>query len=74
MLAIKRILLAWFITLAGSAFAMDDFPDDGLPDHVVGDIGAAVYTSNLHIGSEGTQSLPLPYAYFDYKRFFARID
>jgi len=53
--------------------AMDDVPD-GLPDHIVGDIGAAVYTSNLYIGTEGTQSLALPYAFFDYQRFFARID
>jgi outer membrane protein len=52
---------------------MSDVPDS-LPDRIVGDIGAAVYTSNLHIGTEGTQSLPLPYAYFDYQRFFVRID
>lgn len=55
------------------AFAFDEVPD-GLPDHIVGDIGVAVYTSNLHIGTEGTQSLVLPYAFFDYQRFFARID
>jgi outer membrane protein len=54
-------------------YAMDTVPN-GLPDHVVGDIGSAVYTSNLHIGTEGTQSLVLPYAFFDYQRFFARID
>jgi outer membrane protein len=54
-------------------YAMDTVPN-GLPDHVVGDIGAAIYTSNLHIGTEGTQSLVLPYAFFDYQRFFARID
>jgi len=47
---------------------------DGLPDHIVGDIGVAVYASNLHIGTEGTQSLILPYAFFDYQRFFVRID
>ena len=41
-----------------------DIPD-GLPDHIVGDIGAAVYSSNMHIGTEGTQSLVLPYAFFD---------
>ena len=46
------------------AYALDDIPD-ALPDRIVGDIGAAVYTSNLHIGTEGTQSLVLPYAFFD---------
>jgi len=50
-----------------------DVPDE-LPDHIVGDVGVAVYSSNMHIGTEGTQSLVLPYAFFDYKRFFARID
>ncbi len=61
------------LTISMSAYSMDDAPDE-LPNRVVGDIGAAVYTSNLHIGTEGTQSLALPYAFFDYERFFARID
>ncbi len=55
------------------AYSESEFPD-GLPDRVVGDIGAAVYTSNLHIGTEGAQSTVLPYAFFDYQRFFMRID
>ena len=59
--------------LSAPLYAMDDVPDS-LPDHIVGDIGVAVYTSNLHIGTEGTQSLFLPYAFFDYQRFFVRID
>jgi outer membrane protein len=61
------------VLLSTPLYAMDDVPDS-LPDHIVGDIGAAVYTSNLHIGTEGTQSLALPYAFFDYQRFFVRID
>lgn len=69
--SIAALLIA--STICSVAYAMDDVPDS-LPDHVVGDIGAAVYTSNLHIGTEGTQSLVLPYAFFDYQRFFARID
>ena len=69
----KSILFATLLAIAIPSFAMDDV-SDGLPDHIVGDIGAAVYTSNLHIGTEGTQSLALPYAFFDYQRFFARID
>ena len=72
--AMKSILFLLFMAIVSPTFAMDDLPDDGLPDHIVGDVGAAIYTSNLHIGTEGTQSLALPYAYFDYKRFFARID
>lgn len=61
------------LTLALPIYAGEE-PPDGLPNHVVGDIGGAIYTSNLHIGTEGTQSLVLPYAFFDYQRFFTRID
>ncbi len=51
-----------------------DNVSDGLPDHIAGDVGLAVYTSNLHIGTEGMQSFVLPYAFADYKRAFIRID
>jgi len=63
--------------LSFSALAIDLEPSDvpnGIPDRIIGDIGVAVYSSNMHIGTEGTQSLVLPYAFFDYQRFFARID
>jgi outer membrane protein len=70
-LKIKFCFLTAMLSI--SAFAMDDVPDS-LPNRIVGDIGGAIYTSNLHIGTEGTQSLVLPYAFFDYGRFFARID
>ena len=70
---LKILIYLLFAALCMPLYAMDTVPNR-LPDHVVGDIGAAVYTSNLHIGTEGTQSLVLPYAFFDYQRFFARID
>jgi MipA family protein len=69
----RSVAMITGLTISLSAYSIDDVPD-GLPNRVVGDIGAAVYTSNLHIGNEGTQSLVLPYAFFDYERFFARID
>lgn len=50
-----------------------DVPD-GLPDHIVGDLGVGVYSSNMSIAANGTQTYVLPYAFFDYERFFARID
>ena len=59
--------------MSAPAYAESEFPD-GLPNRVIGDIGAAIYTSNLNIGTEGTQSLALPYAFLDYERFFVRID
>ena len=69
----KFIFLLLFGAFAIPSIAMEDI-SDGLPDRIVGDIGAAVYTSNLHIGTQGTQSFVSPYVFFDYKRFFARID
>ena len=47
---------------------------NGLPDHIVGDVGVAVYSTNLNIGSYGPQSSVLPYGFFDYQRFAMRID
>jgi outer membrane protein len=72
-LTLKMIACLMATVISTASYALEDVPD-GLPDRIVGDIGAAVYTSNLHIGTEGTQSIALPYAFFDYKRFFARID
>ena len=72
-LLLKAQVYLLIAALSTPLYAMDDVPDS-LPDRIVGDIGAAVYTSNLHIGTEGTQSLVLPYAFFDYQRFFVRID
>lgn len=69
----KPYLLSLTLFLATTCIASTDVPD-GLPNRVIGDIGGAIYASNLHIGTEGTQSLVLPYAFFDYQRFFARID
>ncbi|MBU3620174.1 MipA/OmpV family protein [Polynucleobacter sp. CS-Odin-A6] len=70
---IKFILLLLCVAFIPPCYALDDIPN-GLPDRIVGDIGGAFYSSNLHIGTEGAQSLVLPYAFFDYQRFFARID
>ena len=69
----KLIFLLLVGAFAAPSIAMEDI-SDGLPDRIVGDIGAAVYTSNLHIGTQGTQSFVAPYAFFDYKRAFVRID
>ncbi|CAM3785382.1 outer membrane protein [Polynucleobacter brandtiae] len=45
-----------------------------LPNRIVGDIGGAVYSTNLNIGSYGPQTAVLPYGFFDYKRLAVRID
>jgi outer membrane protein len=45
-----------------------------LPDHLVGDVGAAVYSTGTAIRGESATTRLLPYGYFDYQRLFARID
>ena len=57
-----------------AANSMDSDIPNGISDRIVGDVGAAVYSTNLNIGSYGTQSIVLPYGFFDYKRFAMRID
>ncbi len=48
--------------------------DDDLPDHLVGDIGLATYTSNLYLGTYGTQTFFAPYVFANYQMAFARIN
>jgi outer membrane protein len=76
-LSIKLVLYLLLAMLSMPIYAIDVEPTDvpdGLPDHIVGDIGLGVYSSNMSIGAIGNQTYPLPYAFFDYERFFARID
>ena len=71
------LLLLCFLSSLPVAYASNSLDADipnGLPDHIVGDIGAAVYSTNLNIGSLGAQSMVLPYGFFDYQRFAMRID
>jgi outer membrane protein len=44
------------------------------PDHLVGDLGGMVYAAGTPIRGESNSVLPLPYAYLDDGRFYARID
>jgi outer membrane protein len=45
-----------------------------LTDKLVGDVGGAVYGTQSVIRSKGNDTRVLPYGFFDYDRFFARID
>ena len=69
-----RILTAIsLMCLALGVSAMEDIPD-APTDRLVGDVGAAVYGSQLNIGTQGTQAIVLPYGFFEYQRAFVRID
>lgn len=52
----------------------DGWGPDPLPAAASGDVGMAVYSTSRIVPSESGQTSVLPYAYFDYKRLFARLD
>lgn len=43
-------------------------------DRIQGDVGGAVYASTNPVAGDSNTLLPIPYAYFDYGRYFARFD
>ncbi|EJN04665.1 MipA/OmpV family protein, partial [Herbaspirillum sp. YR522] len=45
-----------------------------LQDRIVGDLGAGVFHLERNVLGKSDQNKVLPYAYFDYGRFFARLD
>lgn len=45
-----------------------------LPDHLVGGLGGAVYGTSSTTSRHGVAPSVLPYAYFDYERYFVRVD
>lgn len=61
------IALGMFCSVAAQA-------EDALPNRIQGDMGVAVYSSTNPVKGVGNTQLVIPYAYFDYDRFFARFD
>jgi MipA family protein len=45
-----------------------------LTDRLIGDVGGAAYTTQPVIRSRASDTRVLPYGFFDYGRFFARVD
>jgi outer membrane protein len=50
------------------------FADGTLPDHLVGNVGAAVYATERQTNRPHESPLVLPFVYADYERLFARVD
>ena len=48
--------------------------DSEYPNRVIGDIGVGIYASKTNLQGQGTETSVLPYGFFDYQRFFMRID
>lgn len=73
----KIIALTLALLCAAPAMAQQTAPDaagDELPNRIVGDIGAGVFHLEHNGLSRRNHTTALPYAYFDYGRFFARLD
>lgn len=60
--------------MLGMCCATAVFAEEALPDRIQGDVGVAVYRSTNPAKGVGKTQLAIPYAYFDYERFFARFD
>ncbi len=70
-----RLLLAsTLILFAATALAEQGLPEGGLSDRMKGDVGGAVYACNNPVRGDGNTVIAVPYLYFDYGRFFARVD
>ncbi len=65
---------AALLPVPAASLAADGETQDGLPDHLQGDVGGAVYANHSPIRGDSNHALLAPYGYFDYERFFSRID
>jgi outer membrane protein len=68
----RQLAAGLFGALCAVAAAAEDHA--AFPDHIVGDLGGMVYAAGTPIRGDSKSLLPLPYAYFDYQRFFTRLD
>lgn len=70
--------VARFSSLLGAALLLSPYAvhAQGTPltDKLVGDVGGAVYLTQSVIRSKDSKASVLPYGFFDYGRFFARVD
>ncbi len=71
-------LWALFVICAGCLNAISQTSSQNqteeFQDRIQGDVGLAVYSSSGFTQGNASSTHVLPYAYFDYGRFFARID
>lgn len=60
--------------IAASALAEEKPAEDPLPNRIQGDIGVLAVKEQSPVRGENSNPLPLPFAYFDYGRLYARLD
>jgi outer membrane protein len=72
---VLRVLLLVALLGSGGAWAQAAPSAEGaLPDHVQGDVGVLADMEQSPIRGERTAVTAYPFAFFDYERFYARID
>lgn len=67
--SVGPILLSILLLVSRASLA-----DTTLPDHLTGNVGAAIYATQTQTGYPHESPLVLPFVYADYERFFARVD
>lgn len=68
---LNKIFLSVMIGLTFSSAVADQEP---LPNRPIGDLGLGAFATQSIVRGDDDTLLPLPYAYLDYGRFFARLD
>ena len=71
---VHRMLLGVIGVAAATACSLAFAQPEPLTDRLTGDIGGAVYSTQGIIRSKANDNTVLPYGFFDYGRFFARVD
>jgi outer membrane protein len=63
-----------FLCAASACMGLQVSAQTPLQDRLTGDVGVAVYNTQHIVSSDSAQNFVLPYAYFDYGRFYTRVD
>lgn len=70
----NKLLLSALLLSAAAQTCAQSKADADFPDHLRGDLGLGAFRLERNVLGKSDQTTALPYAYFDYGRFFARLD
>ena len=66
--------ISLIVFIAGMLFSVTAQAEEEFSERIQGDVGGAVYMGNNPVRSDSNTLVAIPYAFFDYGRFFARFD
>lgn len=70
----KTGTISFAAIIVGMLLSVAARAEEAFPGRIQGDVGGALYMSTNPVRGDGSTLVPIPYAYFDYGRFFARFD